>query len=245
MRIVADLHTHTIASGHAYSTLQEMIRAAGEKGLELVAITDHGPAMMGGPSNYYFGNLRILPRTYLGVEVLYGVEANIVDTEGTLDLPERYLKKLDIVLAGLHEDCIVPGSVEDNTKALLNAMKNPLVDIIVHPGNPAFAIDIETVVNASRDYGVALEVNNSSLSVVRKGSYTNCCSILEQVRRLKSPVSLGSDSHWAEQVGGLVEAVQLLEKAGITEDQVLNTSLEKIRDFLRLRKKAPASRRDR
>ena len=148
MRIIADMHTHTIASGHAYSTLQENLRAAKERGLLFMAMTEHGPAMPHAPHRYYFGNLSVLPREVDGVRLLTGVEANILNTDGELDLADRYLKRLEYVAVGLHRDCIPSGSQEENTAAILAALKNPYVDAIVHPGNPAFPIDFLKVLLA-------------------------------------------------------------------------------------------------
>ncbi|QNB46871.1 PHP domain-containing protein [Thermanaerosceptrum fracticalcis] len=243
MEIVADLHTHSVASGHAYSTIQEIITAARENGLKLVAITDHGPAMPGAPHSYHFSNLRIIPTSYNGVEVLRGVEANIMDYEGNLDLAAKYLRKLDIVLAGFHQDCLEPGSVEDNTRTMIKAMQNPLVDIIVHPGNPSFAIDAEKVVQASLELGIPLEINNSSLAPTasRQGSLHNCKEIARLAARYGSFISLGSDAHWAPLVGKFPEAYNLIREAGIREEKVLNTSLDLIKKFLGDRKQAKAN----
>lgn len=144
MRFEADLHIHTIASGHAFSTVKEVAEAAAVRGLKLVGITDHGLNMPGGPHEYYFCQLLGLPGVIAGVEILRGVEANIIDAVGNLDLPERLLSKLDLVLAGFHESCgYDSGSVEANTRAMIGAIRNPYVHIICHPGNPAFPVDIE------------------------------------------------------------------------------------------------------
>ena len=82
----ADLHVHTVASGHAYSTIGEIAVEAGRKGLRLVGMTDHGPALPGGPHPYHFAALRFVPETLHGVRILRGVEANILGP-GQLDLP--------------------------------------------------------------------------------------------------------------------------------------------------------------
>ena len=95
IKLVADLHVHTIASGHAYSTVAEVIEAASQRGLEALALTDHGPSMPGGPYRYYFGNLFVIPEREKNVEILKGVEANIIGRDGTLDL--RCAAMLDIV----------------------------------------------------------------------------------------------------------------------------------------------------
>ena len=69
---VLDLHTHTIVSGHAYSTLREMAKAASDKGLELLGITEHAPKMPGTCHLFYFDNLRIVPRELYGIELVLG-----------------------------------------------------------------------------------------------------------------------------------------------------------------------------
>lgn len=233
MKIVADLHVHTVASGHAFGTIWETARRAVEIGLTLVAITDHGPAMPGGTHRYYFGNLPILPSVIEGVHVLRGVEANIKDTQGGLDVPPRYLHKLDWVAAGLHSDCIEPGSVEENTAAMLAAMQSGLVDAIVHPGNPRFPIDKEAFVDAAVRYGVAMEINNASLTLPhRRGSEGNCTALARLAAEKGASISLGSDAHSPWQLGVLDSAVRLAIAAGVTEDQILNTSHQKIRAFL-------------
>ena len=70
MKIEADLHTHSVASGHAYSTISELALAAAERGLKMIAITDHGPAIPGGPHLYHFSNLKVLPEYLHGVRLL-------------------------------------------------------------------------------------------------------------------------------------------------------------------------------
>ncbi|MTI95338.1 MAG: phosphatase [Firmicutes bacterium] len=234
MKIVADLHVHTVASGHAYSTVLENVRAAADSGLELIAITDHGPSMQGGPHVYHFSNLRVLPRSMFGVEILRGIEANIIDTDGAIDLPERFQKYMDIVLAGFHAECFRPASVEENTRAMVGAIAGGQVDVIVHPGNPAFLIDPETVARAAAENNVALEINNTSLQgAVRKGSRENCSEIAAWVAKSGGKISIGSDAHFATQVGELSGAVDLALKAGIKPEQVLNTSPDLVNKFLR------------
>ncbi len=232
MKFVADLHIHTISSGHAYSTVMENARAAADKGLEMIGITDHGPAMPGAPHIYHFGNLRILPNELFGVRILKGVEANIIDRAGTLDLPIDRLAPLDIVLAGLHSVCSPYGSVEENTEMTINALKNPWVDVLVHPGNPEFLIDAEAVVQAAVEYDVAIEINNSSLKLSRIGSRPYCEKILELAKQYKAKIIVGTDSHFSLSVGNFTEATVLLEKYEIDPSTVLNTSIASINSHL-------------
>lgn len=236
IKLVADLHVHTISSGHAYSTVAEIIEAAAQKGLEAVALTDHGPAMPGGPHRYHFGNLYVLPEKEKNVEILRGVEANIIDKDGTIDLPEYYLKLLDIVWAGLHIPCFQPATRSINTKALLNALDNPYVDGIVHPGNPDFPIDEIAVIQAAVEKGKLLEINNSSF-IVRRGSKTGCQEIARLISHYHALVALNSDAHMARDVGSSEKALGLAVESGISPRQIINSDLRLLKDFLKKRGK--------
>jgi len=232
VKFVADLHVHTISSGHAYSTILEIVAAAAAKGLEMVAITDHGPAMPGAPCAYHFSNLAAVPPELSGVRLLKGIEANVIDRNGTLDLDNERLAKLDIVLAGLHTKCAPYGSVTENTAMMINTMKNPWVDVIVHPGNPEYPIDAEAVVQAAVEFDVALEVNNSSLTISRRGSKPRCEHIIRLAKQYGAKLIAGTDSHFALAVGELQQATELLEANGIGPEAVINTSLERIEKHL-------------
>lgn len=238
MKLAADLHTHTIASGHAYSTVDEMAQGAAEAGLEILAITDHGPALPGGPHIYHFTNLRVLPERICGVRILKGVEANICTPEGGLDLEERVLKNLDIVLAGFHvKSGYDPGTVEENTRAMIGAIRNPYVDVIVHPGNPIYKVDIEAVVAAAAEAGKALEINNASLCGIRPGSETNCAAFAKMAAEMGAIVALGSDAHYHADVGKLGAALALALEAGVPPENILNVSADRVLKFLRDRGK--------
>lgn len=236
IKLVADLHIHTISSGHAYSTVAEIIEAASKKGLKAIAITDHGPAMPGGPHRYHFGNLSVLPEIEKDVIILRGVEANIMDMDGSVDLPEYYLSLLDIVWAGLHIPCFQPATRSLNTKALLNALENPYVDGIVHPGNPDFPIDEIALVKAAAKRGKLLEINNSSF-VVRRGSRTSCQEIARLVAQSGALVALNSDAHLARYVGCSETALQLAVESGISPEQIVNSDLSLLKGFLQKRGK--------
>ncbi len=236
MRFEADLHIHTVASGHAYSTVMEIAQAASEQGLKMIALTDHGPCMPGGPHAYHFSNQAVIPAELFGVRILKGIEANVVDRKGTLDLDDFRLAKLDIVLAGLHTLCAPYGTRCENTEMMINTMKNPWVDVIVHPGNPEYEVDEEAIVKAAVEHDVALEINNSSLTVSRRGSVEHCNNIACLAKRYGAKILLGSDSHFALSVGNFAQALQLLTNNDIPVEYVLNTSVEKIWHHLNRRK---------
>ena len=72
MFIEIDTHTHTLASGHAYCTMNEMAQEAAARGLKGLAITEHAPDMPGGPYIYHFQNLKVVPRKRKGIWRPYG-----------------------------------------------------------------------------------------------------------------------------------------------------------------------------
>ncbi|MGM0471298.1 MAG: phosphatase [Bacillota bacterium] len=233
MEIVADLHTHTIACGHAYSTLEEMAHGARRNGIEILATTDHGPVMPGANHPYYFNNLAVLPEEIAGVRVLKGVEANITDTAGTLDLAVESLKRMDLVLAGLHSLTGYEGdSVAENTQALVKTIENPLVDIIVHPGNPRFAANFERVIEAAIEHDVLLEINNSSFRGSRFGSWDNCLEVAKLAVQAGLEVVIGSDAHFSDDVGRVDQALELALQAGLERSDILNTSLRRVKEFV-------------
>lgn len=237
MKILADLHTHTIASGHAYSTLSENAAAAARKGLKILGMTDHGSSMPGAPDLYYFGNFAIIPQTLFGIHILPGVEANITSHEGELDTPIRYLKQMSIVLVGLHVICYPGGNSEQNTQAYLKAMSNPYVDIMVHPGRPEFEMDLEKIAYTSAQLGIPVEINNSSLSQEKGGAWSNCHYFARNAAKYGGPIALGSDAHFWDRVGVLDFALELAKEAGIKEEQILNYSPERVLNYLAQRRK--------
>lgn len=231
MQFTVDLHTHTLASGHAYSTLQENVRHASETGMKLIAVTDHGVTVQGGPNILYFHNMRVIPRIMYGVEVLRGVEANIVNYQGKLDIEEKWLKKLDVVIASYHDICIAPSTKQEHTKGLLAVMDNDYVDIIGHSGNPMFEIDIEQFVSKAKQRNKLIEINNSSLYTSRKGSESNCLAIAKEAKKQGARIILGSDAHISFDVGNLARAYELVQKAGVPDELIMNTP-EKVKAFL-------------
>ncbi|MDR2445226.1 MAG: phosphatase [Spirochaetaceae bacterium] len=236
MKIEIDTHTHSIASLHAYSTIDELVYGAEKHGLRGFVLTEHGPALHGGlPHPYYFGNLQVLPHEIRGIKLFRGVELNIMDENGGLDLPVKYLKILDFVMAGLHEACFTPASKDKNTRAMLAAIENPFVDCISHPGNPAYPVDYEKVVKAATRCGKALEINNSSFKV-RKGSDENCKTIARLAKAYGCLTSCGSDAHYREDVGRFDAAQAVIEEAGIGGKQLINSTLEDFTEFYKRRR---------
>lgn len=236
IKLVIDTHTHTISSGHAYSTVQEMATVASEKNLEMFTITDHGPAMKGAPTLYYFEDIMEIPYKINGVRVVKGVEANIIDYSGKVDLPNEYLARLEFVLASFHDTCITPSTLDEHTNAVINVIKNPYIDAIAHPGNPQFQVDLDMVVKAAKEYGKLIEINNHSFSV-RAGSENNCRNFALKCKEYGVCVVCGSDAHVSFKVGNFDNVYKLFEAVKMPEEIVLNTSVNKFDTFLKMRKK--------
>ena len=235
MSFLIDTHTHTIASGHAYNTINEMIRAAADKNMTHLAITDHAPTMPGSAHELYFSNLRALPRQKYGVNILYGSELNICDFEGSVDLPRYILKRLDIVIASYHTVCIQPGSKEENTRGLIHCIENPLINIIGHPDDARFKVDYEQVVLAARDNHKLLELNNSSLKPngPREGAYDNDKEMLELCKRENVCITLASDAHVEEDVLNFSYALKLIEELDFPTKLIANSDFEILQSYLR------------
>lgn len=228
MKFVVDTHCHTVSSGHAYSTVMEIAKVASEKGIQMVAITDHGPSMPGSPNIYHIINQRVIPDEIYGVTILRGVEANIIDFEGNLDIEDAVLEKLDVVIASLHDVCLKPGNFKENTRAIMKAMENPMVDIIGHTGNPHFPIDKEAVVKKAKETNTLIEINNSSFLSSREGSIGNCMEIARMCEEYGAKLVVGSDAHIAFDVGRTDKIEEVLKYINLDSDIFLSTSKEKI-----------------
>jgi len=232
---VLDAHCHTVASGHAYSTVSEYIAEAAKKGLKAIAITDHAPKMPGASGYLHFLNQPKLPRQINGVALFTGVELNILNENGKVDLERGIYKWLDVVMASLHVPCFAPTTEEIHTAAIINAMKNPLIKIIGHLGDPRYPFDIALITQTAKETGTAIEINNASLDP-SNGIRTGGADIIKEValecKRQSVPVIMGSDAHFHAEVGETQYAQQLLEDIDFPPELVLNRSVEAFTEFL-------------
>jgi putative hydrolase len=231
MRIEIDTHTHTVASGHAYSTVWELALGARRRRLAGFVLTDHGPGLSGGTHPYHFGNLHVIPHKLRGVRFYRGIEANIMDLEGGLDLDDGRLAKLDFAYAGFHEACFPPRGEAENTEAMIAALANPMVDAISHPGNPSFPVAIREVVREAKARGKAIEINDSSFRI-RKGSAERCAEFARACAEEGALVVCGSDAHFWKDVGRLDTAIALIKGAGIGREQVVNATRASFEAFV-------------
>jgi putative hydrolase len=242
-RLIADYHTHTYYS-HGRGSIECNVRQAIARGLARVAITDHGFAqpLMGMTGEKLRQMRRIingLNRKYAGqIEILLGVEANVVSMDGRIDVPDKYLPLLDVLAVGLHRmvltmsrpfvwrvkwamnaSTVLRGLRErlarSCTEAMIAAMGRYDVDFITHPGYH-YPVLMEPLAAAAAATGTAIEIN--------------AAHELPGVEALQTALgmgvffSIGSDAHRPERVGDFARAEALARAAGIPMERIINSS---------------------
>lgn len=233
MELFIDLHIHTNASSHAYSSIYEYVQVARDKKLQVIAMTDHGPMLDDSPHMWHFLNLNAIPETVCGVRILKAIEANILE-DGTIDCSYEIAKKLDFVMAGFHFPVYQPNSdIKKNTDNLLRVINDSPAKIIVHPGNPKFPIDYQAIASVAAAKDVALEINSAS-KIARKGSEENCCRMIKAVKEAGGFISVGSDSHFCTHVGEFSHAIDLITRHQFPKNKIINSSKDLLSQFLQI-----------
>lgn len=222
--LTADLHNHTTWSDGA-AGIEEMARGAIARGRKVLAITDHsgGLSVTGGLDVERLRQQRLEMR---GVQsrldgqilLLQGAEVEI-RADGSLDYPDDVLDELDIVVASLHTSLRQPR--EQVTARLLNAVRNPHVDIIGHPSGRLLGyregadLDMEQVLAAARDSGVALEINANPSRLDLDEVYAR------RAAEMGIPIAINTDSHAPDQMDLAEYGVSVARRAWISADRVL------------------------
>lgn len=230
---VADVHMHSVMSGHAFGTIRELAAVAAERGLKLIGVTEHGPGIPGTCDPIYFRNFIDAPRVLYGVEMLYGSEVNVLNS-GRVDLDRRHLDCLDYAVAGIHGLCYENVGVVRNTDNVISCMADPKVRFISHPDADNYPLDYKALVQGAKEYNVALELNNSSIRKpeLRPNCMENYAKMLPLCMEYGVNIIVNTDSHDPSQVGDFALSRALLEKLGMDEDLILNNNLEKLKKFL-------------
>lgn len=235
LRPLMDLHTHTIASGHAYSTLKENLEEAKKMGLKVLGTSEHAKRMPGTAPLIYFQNFKVIPKEVDGIRLYNGIEANIYSETGEIDVDESILPKMDYIIASLHTPCIGNLGIGGNTRALIGAIQNPNVTVIGHPDDDRYPVDHDELAAAASEYHTALELNNGSLNPLstRKGGRRNIIKMLEACKKYRTKVLMGTDSHICYEIGRFEDSMEVLREVDFPEELVINFDLERLSYVLR------------
>lgn len=232
MKLIADMHCHTIASGHAFSSVMENVQSAKEAGLFAIAITDHSPSTPGAPHFWYFNNLKTIPRKINDVYVLRGIETNVESSDGSLDIPECITATFDWVVASIHNFAFNgKHDLEACTAAWLNICKNPIVNVIGHSGLEGYEYDYEKVIPEFGKNGKLVEINNGSF-ISRKDSIPNCMKIAKICKKYGVNIIVNSDAHFCSQIGKCNDAIQMLKEIDFPEQLIINTDINRFKVYL-------------
>ncbi len=239
MKLTGDFHTHTVFS-HGKGTILQNAQEAKERGLLKLAITDHGH----GHTVYGIKSKKVPLMKELcekasretGVDVLLGVESNILGVSGKTDMKDKDIEYMDVYLAGIHkliaydklkEWFMLFGKnftarhfhrpseslIKRNTEVYINAIKQNPIDILTHPGFCAF-INAYDVAKCCADYGTLFEID------ARKKHLED--SEWEQVLKTDVKFVIDSDAHSPEKIGVIGQAEDLIKRVGIPLDRIVN-----------------------
>lgn len=230
--IEADLHCHSLASSHAYSTVDEMAAAAAKAGIKVFALTDHAPAMPDSPHIWHFHNLPVIPQQICGVTVLRGAEANIMNFEGEIDMKGDDLDGIQWVVASCHAPVINAGNIKENTNAYINAMKsNPAIDVIGHCTSVRYPVDFDKIAKSCREYEVFAELNESSVQF-KRSSEENCIKLLKACKKYETNILVNTDCHYAGLIGMTDCAQKLIKAADFPEKLIFNKNARKVLEYV-------------
>lgn len=234
MKIIADLHTHTVASTHGFSTIKEIADEAAKKGLSAVAITDHTPASTDGPHVWHFHNLhKAIPREIGGVKIIYGAESSIIDYEGNIDFPHEECIALDWIIASFHKDMLAPRSFEQHTNMYMKLAENDDIDVIGHCATVVCPFDYEKCLKKFKECGKLVEINEST--ILWKNTRENYREIIRICKKYEIPVVINTDAHFCTIVGDVGESLALAEEIGLPEKLVINADWDRLYDYIQSR----------
>ncbi len=229
-----DLHIHSINSGHAYSTFQDIVDEAVRKDMSMVAVTDHGPSMDGtnGPVHFYMGNRA--PKKIKNTRILWGIEANLIDSDGTIDLPEDAEKRLDLIILGIHPFTpYMDLGRKGNTNALIKAIERyPRISILAHPLHYFYEYEFEPVWEAALAHNILLEFNLSYLVKYGERDIEKFQMLVEFVRKHGSQFIINSDAHFRHEIGDDSILDSFRDTITLDGSLVINNDENKLRNWL-------------
>ena len=221
MQIEVDTHTHTILSGHGWSTIRENCEAANRFGMKGVCLTEHTPLITGPNTAMLIGNMRVIPSPLCGINVYKGAELDITPVPGQFGIPQKNIDKLEFAIASLHREGYPAGSTRAAyTAAHLAALEYGYVDVVGHCDRYSHPCDVEAIVLRCKDKNRLMEVNNNSLSnPVNRPDTLKIAALCKQhdVR-----IVVSSDAHICEDVGQVKKAMELLDEVEFPPELIVN-----------------------
>ena len=237
MQILADYHTHTKYS-HGKGTIEENVLEAISKGIKTIGISDHGYKHLtyGIKLNDIYKmreEIDKLNEKYSNIKVLLGMECNILDNRGNIDINDKIIENCDYIMAGYHfastptslksmlnhcNNYMIKNdkSKEYNTESIINAMKNNNIFIITHPGDKG-DVYIEEIAKVAKDTDTRLEINSSH-------GFLNS-SQLVKIKDIGNKFIIGSDAHIPQNVGNFDLAMKIIKEARLDTSLVENIKL--------------------
>lgn len=234
MKVLVDTHTHTIASGHAFSTLIENAKYANINGLQAFVSADHGTSMECTGPDFAAMMYKYLPDEMEGVRVFMGFEANIIDFKGTLDVVDTYAKLCDFMVASMHKITLEPGNKEENTCTVLKALENPYVDLAGHMDRHSYQLEREAIVKKANELNKLIEINNHSFKM---GAGENTVDLIRLCKKYDQRICVSSDAHIAYSVGDFALAIKALEEENFPEELIVNRNLDSFNKYLEEKKR--------
>ena len=245
-RLSYDIHTHTTFS-HGKGSIEDNVRAAAARGLKTVGISDHGPGHVTyGVKRRNISVMRKeverLKPLYREIEILLGVEANIINPSGKLDVTEEELKQFDYLLAGYHygvfgespafalglhvQNFIITNWLHAgtktqrklNTELTVRAIYENNIKILTHPGDKG-SFDIGEIALACADRGTLMEISTWHDWLTVEG--------IRQAAKTDARFVISSDAHTPERIGDCQGAVDRIKDAGLDFERVVNLVVEK------------------
>ncbi len=226
--IQGDLHSHTTESD-GRDSLEAMVQAAQRAGLRYLAVTDHSRAIPS-PTHgtgmdekrclAHSARIRDFDRRLEGFTLLAGIEVDILP-DGRLDMDEEVLAQLDLVVGSLHSRLNMEAA--EMTERVLRALDNPRLHVWGHPlarlilKREPVALDVERVLEAAMQRGVALEINGQPDRLDLPDTW------IRAARQMGARFVISSDSHSVQQFGNLRYGAGQARRGGLTPAEVLNT----------------------
>lgn len=228
-----DTHTHTVLSGHAWSTLSENCRAAKERGMKGLCLTEHAPGIECGAPSFIPHSQRMLPEVIDGIRVYKGVEINILNQAGDIDIPPEYIHFCEFAIASIHTHMFPEKAYKDgNTAVYLKMLQNPYIDMIGHADDPSVPCDFEAMIEMAQREGKLLELNNNSTTAHRPGSLESLKKYILTCKAREQRVCISSDAHFYTMVGNVSPIMTLLDELEFPQELIVNLYKERFDAYI-------------